>query len=82
MKLTFHGAAQEVTGSSHILTVNGKNILLDCGLFQGKRKEAFEKNRLFEYDPATLDVVLLSHAHMDHSGNIPTLVKKGKPRQA
>jgi metallo-beta-lactamase family protein len=77
MKLTFHGAAQEVTGSSHILTLNGKNILLDCGLFQGRRKEAFEKNRQFEYDPAILDVVLLSHAHMDHSGNIPTLVKRG-----
>ena len=77
MKLTFHGAAQEVTGSSHILTVNGKNILLDCGLFQGKRKEAFEKNRQFAYDPASLDAVFLSHAHMDHSGNLPTLVKKG-----
>jgi metallo-beta-lactamase family protein len=77
MKLTFHGAAQEVTGSAHVLTVNGKNVLLDCGLYQGKRKEAFEKNRKFPYDPATLDAVILSHAHMDHSGNLPTLVKKG-----
>jgi len=77
MKVTFHGAAQEVTGSSHLLTVNGKNILLDCGLYQGRRKEAFEKNRLFPYEPASLDAVLLSHAHMDHSGNIPTLIKKG-----
>jgi len=77
MKLTFHGAAGEVTGSSHIVTINGKNILLDCGLFQGKRKEAFEKNRNFIVDPAKIDVMLLSHAHMDHSGNIPTLVRKG-----
>lgn len=77
MKLTFHGAAREVTGSAHIVTINGKNILLDCGLFQGKRKEAFEKNRNFVVDPANIDVMLLSHAHMDHSGNIPTLVKKG-----
>jgi len=77
MKLTFHGAAQEVTGSAHLLEVGGKKILLDCGLYQGKRKEAFEKNRQFPYDPASIDVVLLSHAHMDHSGNLPTLVKKG-----
>ena len=77
MKLTFHGAAREVTGSAHIVTINGKNILLDCGLFQGKRKEAFEKNRNFLVDPAKIDVMLLSHAHMDHSGNIPTLIKKG-----
>ncbi len=77
MKLTFHGAAREVTGSAHIVTINGKNILLDCGLFQGKRKEAFEKNRNFLVDPDKIDVMLLSHAHMDHSGNIPTLIKKG-----
>lgn len=77
MKLTFHGAAREVTGSAHIVTINGKNILLDCGLFQGKRKEAFEKNRHFLVDPDKIDVMLLSHAHMDHSGNIPTLIKKG-----
>jgi metallo-beta-lactamase family protein len=77
MKLTFHGAAGEVTGSAHIVTINGKNILLDCGLFQGKRKEAFEKNRNFLFDPAQIDVMLLSHAHMDHSGNVPTLIKNG-----
>lgn len=77
MKLNFHGAAKEVTGSSHILEVNGKKILLDCGLYQGKRKEAFEKNRQFPFDPKSIDAVVLSHAHMDHSGNIPTLVKAG-----
>jgi metallo-beta-lactamase family protein len=77
MKITFHGAAREVTGSAHIVTISGKNILLDCGLFQGSRKEAFEKNRNFMVDPSKIDVMLLSHAHMDHSGNIPTLVKRG-----
>ncbi len=77
MKLTFYGAAQEVTGSSHMLSVNGSNVLLDCGLFQGRRKEAFEKNRNLHVDPAEIDLILLSHAHMDHSGNIPTLVKQG-----
>lgn len=77
MKLTSYGAALEVTGSQHLLEVNGKKILLDCGLFQGHRKEAFEKNRVFKYDPAKLDCLILSHAHIDHSGNIPHLIKKG-----
>ncbi len=77
MELTFYGAAGEVTGSNHLINFNGKKILLDCGLYQGKRKEAFEKNRNFPYSPADIDAVLLSHAHMDHSGNIPTLVKLG-----
>lgn len=77
MKLTSHGAALEVTGSRHLLEVNGKKILLDCGLFQGHRKDAFEKNSHFDFDPAEIDSVVLSHAHIDHSGNIPTLVKRG-----
>ncbi|MFH0821082.1 MAG: MBL fold metallo-hydrolase [Candidatus Peregrinibacteria bacterium] len=77
MKLTSYGAALEVTGSQHLLEVNGKKILMDCGLFQGHRKEAFEKNSQFGFDPTALDVVILSHAHIDHSGNIPTLVKRG-----
>ncbi len=77
MKIHFHGAAKEVTGSAHLLEVDGKRILLDCGLYQGKRKEAFEKNRQFDYDPKSIDAVVLSHAHMDHSGNLPTLVKAG-----
>lgn len=77
MRLIFHGAAREVTGSSHIVEINGYRILLDCGLHQGKRKEAFEQNRQFGYDPKSLDAVVLSHAHMDHSGNLPTLVKAG-----
>jgi len=77
MKFTFYGAAGEVTGSSHVISIDGKNVMLDCGLYQGKRKEAFEKNRQFPFDPSQIDAVLLSHAHMDHSGNLPTLVKKG-----
>ncbi len=77
MKLTSFGAALEVTGSQHLLEVNGKRILLDCGLFQGHRKEAFEKNANFGFEAEKIDAMVLSHAHIDHSGNIPTLVKRG-----
>jgi len=77
MKLTSYGAAQEVTGSQHVLEVNGKKILLDCGLFQGHRQMSFEKNANFAYDPASIDTLLVSHAHIDHTGNIPHLVKNG-----
>jgi metallo-beta-lactamase family protein len=77
MKITFHGAARTVTGSQHLLEINGKKILLDCGLFQGKRKEAFERNRN-EFTPSDeIDCLVLSHAHIDHSGRIPCLVKNG-----
>ena len=77
MKLTFHGAVRTVTGSQHLLEVNGIRILLDCGLFQGKRKEAFERNRSLPFDASSIDVLVLSHAHIDHSGNIPSLVRNG-----
>ena len=77
MKILFGGAAGEVTGSKHLITFNGKKILLDCGLFQGHRKESDVKNRHFFFDPKELDVVILSHAHMDHSGILPYLVKGG-----
>ncbi|MFL7891986.1 MAG: MBL fold metallo-hydrolase [Anaerolineales bacterium] len=77
MQITFHGAAQTVTGSQHLVEVNGARLLLECGLFQGRRKESYERNRHFPYDPGTIDAVLLSHAHIDHSGNLPHLVKKG-----
>ncbi len=77
MKLTFHGATRSVTGSQHLLEVNGTRILLDCGLFQGKRRESLERNREFPFDPHKVDVLVLSHAHIDHSGNIPNLVKSG-----
>ena len=77
MKITFHGAAKTVTGSQHLIDVNGYRIMLDCGLFQGKRKEAFELNRQGSCDAKSVDVLVLSHAHIDHSGNIPSLVKNG-----
>ncbi len=77
MDVQFWGAARTVTGSMHLLTVNGARILLDCGLYQGKRKESFERNRQLPFDPKGVDVMVLSHAHIDHSGNIPNLVKSG-----
>ncbi len=77
MDVQFWGAARTVTGSMHLLTVNGARILLDCGLYQGKRKESFERNRQLPFDPKGVDVMVLSHAHIDHSGNIPNLVKNG-----
>ncbi|MFA6234641.1 MAG: MBL fold metallo-hydrolase [Bacteroidota bacterium] len=77
IQLSFHGAARNVTGSNHLLEVNGKRILLDCGLFQGRRAEAWDLNSSFAYDPASIDVLVLSHAHIDHSGKIPMLYKHG-----
>jgi metallo-beta-lactamase family protein len=77
MKLTFWGAAGEVTGSMHLVEAAGKRILLDCGLHQGRRKEADAKNRNLPLDASSIDAVILSHAHIDHSGNLPTLVKHG-----
>ncbi len=78
MKIAFHGAARTVTGSKHLLTLkNGKKILLDCGMFQGLGKETDQLNRDFGFDPAEVDVMILSHAHIDHSGLIPKLVKDG-----
>ncbi len=78
MKIEFIGAAQTVTGSMHLLHVNKRKILLDCGMYQGKRKEAFETNKTFDkFKPKEIDIVILSHAHIDHAGNLPTLVKAG-----
>lgn len=77
MKITFHGAAETTTGSQHLLEVNGQRILLDCGLYQGRRKEAFERNQHFPFDPKAIDVMVLSHAHIDHSGNLPNLTRQG-----
>lgn len=77
MRITFHGGVGEVTGSNHLITSGDDRILLDCGLFQGKRKESVEKNRKMPFDPADLTNVILSHAHIDHSGRIPVLTKVG-----
>lgn len=77
MIIQFFGAARTVTGSMHLISVNGTNILLDCGLFQGKRAESYERNRQFPFDPTKIDAVILSHAHIDHAGNLPHLVKCG-----
>ena len=75
--ITFQGAARTTTGSMHIVEVNGLRILLDCGMYQGHRKEAFERNRKLAVDARSVDCVLLSHAHIDHSGNLPSLVRAG-----
>ncbi|MCK9212834.1 MAG: MBL fold metallo-hydrolase [Ignavibacteriaceae bacterium] len=78
MELRFIGAAKTVTGSLHYFKVNGKKFIIDCGLVQGKRKESFELNKTFEFfDPEEIDFVILSHAHIDHAGNLPNLVKRG-----
>jgi metallo-beta-lactamase family protein len=78
MKIAFHGAARTVTGSKHLLTLkNGKKILLDCGLFQGMGRETDLLNKEFGFDATSVDVMVLSHAHIDHSGLIPKLVKEG-----
>ncbi|NCF66239.1 MAG: MBL fold metallo-hydrolase, partial [Chloroflexi bacterium] len=77
MKLTFHGATRTVTGSQHLLSVNGRKILLDCGLYQGSRKMSYQRNQNLPFDASEVDVLILSHAHIDHSGNIPNLVKSG-----
>jgi len=77
MRITFHGAAQTVTGSQHLIEVNGSKILLDCGLYQGRREESYRRNRTFQFDPRQLTAVVLSHAHIDHCGNLPNLVNQG-----
>lgn len=77
MEIQFWGAAQSVTGSMHLLTVGDETILLDCGLFQGRRQESYERNQNIPFDPKEIHTLILSHAHIDHSGNIPQLVKQG-----
>lgn len=77
MEITFLGAARTVTGSMHLITTDRARVLLDCGLFQGRRREAFERNRELPFEPSDVDAVVLSHAHIDHSGALPVLPKHG-----
>ena len=76
MKFSFFGAARSVTGSRHVIEVGGTRLLLDCGLFQGRRRESERLNRRLGFDPKSIDAVLLSHAHVDHSGALPVLAKE------
>jgi metallo-beta-lactamase family protein len=77
MKIHFNGASRTVTGSQYMLEINDRRLLLECGLFQGRRSETYERNQNFQFDPQAIDAVVLSHAHIDHSGNLPNLVKNG-----
>jgi metallo-beta-lactamase family protein len=77
MQIQFNGAARDVTGSQFLLRVNGHSLLLDCGLYQAEGREGLERNRRFRFDPRRLEAAILSHAHIDHSGNLPNLVKSG-----
>ena len=78
MQISFHGAAQTVTGSKHLITLNsGNKILLDCGLFQGHGSDTDSLNRDFGFNPKDIDYLILSHAHIDHSGLIPRFVSQG-----
>src|SRR5215212_8630476 len=78
MKISFLGAARTVTGSKHLITTNnGYEVLLDCGMFQGLGRETDKLNEQFGFDPAKVNTLILSHAHIDHSGLIPKLVKEG-----
>ena len=77
MRITTHGAARNVTGSKHLLDVGESRVLLDCGLYQGRRAESERRNRTMPFDAASVDAAVLSHAHIDHSGSLPTLVKRG-----
>jgi metallo-beta-lactamase family protein len=77
MKIHFFGATRTTTGSMYLLEVNGRRLLLECGMFQGHRDETLERNRNFPFDPRQVDAVVLSHAHIDHCGNLPNLCRKG-----
>jgi metallo-beta-lactamase family protein len=77
LRITFHGAARQVTGSAHLLEIGPHKILLDCGLFDSDRVDPLSPNRNFTFDPRALDAVIVSHAHNDHIGRIPCLVRAG-----
>jgi metallo-beta-lactamase family protein len=77
MKIHFFGATRTTTGSMYLLEINGQRLLLECGLFQGRREESIQRNCRFPFDPRQVDAVVLSHAHIDHAGNLPNLSKQG-----
>ena len=77
MKIHFLGATRTTTGSMYLLEVNQQRILLECGLYQGSREESIDRNRRFPFDPRSIDTVVLSHAHIDHCGNLPNLCRQG-----
>lgn len=77
MRIHFFGATRTTTGSMYLMEINGKRLLLECGLFQGRREESIERNRKFPFDPSKVDAVVLSHAHIDHCGNLPNLCVQG-----
>ena len=77
MRIHFFGATRTTTGSMYLIEVGGKRLLLECGLFQGRREESMERNRKFPFDPARVDAMVLSHAHIDHCGNLPNLCRQG-----
>jgi metallo-beta-lactamase family protein len=77
MKIHFFGATRTTTGSMYLLEINGRRLLLECGLFQGHREESIQRNCRFPFDPRQVDTVVLSHAHIDHAGNLPNLCKQG-----
>ncbi len=77
MEIQFYKSARTVTGSVHLIKVNSKSILLDCGLFQGRKAEAYERNKTFPFDATEIDALVLSHAHTDHAGNLLNLVGNG-----
>src|SRR4051812_45817458 len=77
LTVTFYGAARTVTGSMHLVEAAGRRLLLDCGFFQGRRDEARQRNTSFPFQPSHVDAVILSHAHLDHCGNLPNLVRQG-----
>ena len=77
MKIHFLGATRTTTGSMYLIEINGKRLLLECGLYQGHREETTRRNTTFPFDPRQIDAVVLSHAHIDHAGNLPNLASKG-----
>ncbi len=77
MQIQFCGAVRTTTGSMFLLEVNGSRILLECGMYQGRRGESIERNRNLPFDPSTIDAAIVSHAHIDHTGNLPNLVRQG-----